>query len=72
MTTITRFTKEQLIERTKSVIHLAAKHPESHTARLDAAINEIALAVLTAVPAMLAECEDMLSAAPQPEDTNGE
>ncbi|MEB0898095.1 hypothetical protein VC902_26895 [Citrobacter freundii] len=36
-------TKEQLIERAKAVIHLAAKHPESHTARLDAAINEIAL-----------------------------
>lgn len=42
-----KFTKEQLIERAKSVIHLAARHPESHTARLDAAINETALAALT-------------------------
>lgn len=49
-----KFTKEQLIERAKSVIHLAARHPESHTARLDAAINETALAALTAPDGLLA------------------
>ncbi|OIY13568.1 hypothetical protein [Citrobacter freundii] len=43
---MTTFTKEQLIERVKAVIHLAAIHPKSHTARLDAEINKIALAAL--------------------------
>lgn len=56
-----KFTKEQLIERAKSVIHLAARHPESHTARLDAAINETALAALTAKPFMygIEDCDVM-------------
>lgn len=43
---MTTFTKEQLIERVKAVIDLAAIHPKSHIARLDAEINEIALAAL--------------------------
>lgn len=36
-------TDKSLMERANAVIQLAAKHPESHAAQLDAAINEIAL-----------------------------
>ncbi|HFE7524688.1 TPA: hypothetical protein ACGAD2_005405 [Salmonella enterica subsp. enterica serovar Newport] len=50
MTTITRFTKEQLIEKLQHRIAVTANYPDIEEAQLDAAIFKIALASLTAEP----------------------
>lgn len=51
MSTITKeFTKEQLIERLRHGIAVAAKYPDLEQAQLDAAIFKIALASLEAEP----------------------
>lgn len=50
MTTITRFTKEQLIEKLQHRIAVAANYPDLEEAQLDAVIFNIALASLEAEP----------------------
>lgn len=50
MTTITRFTKEQLIERLQHRISVASGFPESEKAQMDLELARIALASLEAVP----------------------
>ncbi|EPP3317120.1 hypothetical protein ACT9D3_003899 [Salmonella enterica subsp. diarizonae serovar 50:r:z] len=50
MTTITKLTKEQLIEEVKRKIAVAERHPDSDVARIEAEIFKIALASMEAKP----------------------
>lgn len=50
MTTITKLTKEQLIEEVKRKIAVAERYPDLDVARIEAEIFKIALVVLTAEP----------------------
>ncbi|HEA0254732.1 TPA: hypothetical protein RU600_004611 [Salmonella enterica] len=50
MTTITKLTKEQLIEEVKRKIAVAERYPNSDVARIEVEIFKIALASLTAEP----------------------
>lgn len=59
MTTITKLTKEQLIEEVKRKIAVAERHPDSDVARIEAEIFKIALASMDAEPAgyhVIKEC----------------
>lgn len=57
--TTTRFTKEQLIAKLQHRLTVAAKYPDVEEAELDAAIFQIALASLTAEPALYAAEETL-------------
>lgn len=59
MTTITRFTKEQLIAKLQHRLIVAAKYPDVEEAELDAAIFQIALASLTAEPVAYLNAADI-------------
>lgn len=59
MTTITRFTKEQLIAKLQHRLTVAAKYPDVEEAELDAAIFQIALTSLTAEPVLYAAEETL-------------
>ncbi len=59
MTTITRFTKEQLIAKLQHRLTVAAKYPDVEEAELDAAIFQIALASLTAEPVAYLNAADI-------------
>lgn len=50
MITITKLTKEQLIEEVKRKIAVAERHPDSDVARIEAEIFKIALASMEAKP----------------------
>lgn len=52
MTTITKLTKEQLIEEVKRKIAVAERYPDLDTARIEVEIFKIALASLTAEPVL--------------------
>lgn len=59
MTTITRFTKEQLIAKLQHQLTVTAKFPGVEEAELDAAIFQIALASLEAEPIGFAFSDDV-------------
>lgn len=62
MTTITRFTKEQLIAKLQHQLTVAAKYPDVEEAELDAAIFQIALASLTAEPVAWTDADELRDA----------
>ncbi|EDH1768463.1 hypothetical protein GC427_24815 [Salmonella enterica] len=59
MTTITKLTKEQLIEEVKRKIAVAERYPDLDMARIEVEIFKIALASLTAEPVLYAAEETL-------------
>ncbi|HHQ8336406.1 TPA: hypothetical protein ACSUND_000602 [Salmonella enterica subsp. diarizonae] len=62
MTTITKLTKEQLIEEVKRKIAVAERHPDSDVARIEAEIFKIALDSLDAKPVAWTDAEELRDA----------
>lgn len=59
MTTITKLTKEQLIEEVKRKIAVAERYPDLDVARIEVEIFKIALAALTAEPVAWTDAEEL-------------